>query len=116
MKITEKTINIPVLDLVLDKLNKLTYTQQSPTELETEENFTVSFNMIENIGLNKDTNQLTVRVMYKQQPVYTEATTKKEEQKEILDWFYKTSEKLHLQEKKENEELEAEGLRLLLKL
>ena len=101
---------------MLDKLNKLTYIKQSPNELETEENFTVSFTIIEDIGPNKDTTQLTIRVLYKKQPVYTSATNKRDEQKEILDWFYKTSEKVYLQEEKENKELEDEGLKLLLKL
>tara|TARA_R100001480_G_scaffold71728_1_gene82867 strand:+ start:847 stop:1197 length:351 start_codon:yes stop_codon:yes gene_type:complete len=113
MRITERTINIPALELVVDKLNKLTYIKQSPAELETEENFTVSFTIIEDIGPNKDITQLTIRVFYKQQPVYTTATIERAEQKEILDWFYKISEKLHLQEEKEKKEIEEEGVELL---
>ena len=116
MIIKDKTTNIPAVELVLDKLSKLTYTKQTPTELESKEEFTVSFQIIEDIGPNNDITQLTIRVLYKNQPIYTSATNKKDEQKEILDWFYKTSEKLYLQEEKENEKLEEEGLKLLIKL
>ena len=116
MEIVDQKINIPILDLVLDKFNKLTYIKQSPTELETKENFTVSFNMIENIGINKDINQLTVRVNYKKQPIYAVSSNDRSEQKQILDWFYKTSEKLYLQEEKDYEELEEEGRKILKNL
>lgn len=116
MEIITTKLNIPILDLVFDKLNKLTFIKQTPTELETNEQFTVSFAIIEDIGINKDIRQLTVRVFYKQEPVYTAATIKTPEQKKILDWFYKKSEKLYLQEEKERKDLEEEGIRLLKKL
>lgn len=113
MQVKERDLVIPIKDLVFDKLNTLNIVGFTKKELFTKEGFSVWFEYDKNLGPNKDKDILTIHLKYFTQEIYTTATLKSEEQKEILDWFYKNMDEIMENDDDIENELKEEGLNKL---
>ena len=89
IQVKETDLVIPIKDLIFDKLSPLNYVGFTNKELFTKEGFSIWFEYDKNLGPDKDKDILTIHVKYFSHEIYTTATLKIEEQKAVLDWFYK---------------------------
>ena len=64
---------------------------------------------MENIGVDKDTNQLLINIKYKGQPVYTTATTDKDTMDYFGIWYMQLGDIINDRNEKRVKEAEEEG-------
>jgi hypothetical protein len=98
-----------IKELLKNKLDKLTWIQWDGSGITSKEGFVVWVDYIENIGKNKDTNQLLINITYKGQPVLTSATTDKDTMEYFGVWYMELGDSINEQNDKRDKEVEKEG-------
>ena len=98
-----------ISELIDNKLEKLTWEEWSGNSISSKEGFTLWVDYIENIGVNKDKNQLLINVKYKEQPIFTTATTDKDTMEYFGVWYMELGREIQEKIKEEEKKAEEEG-------
>jgi hypothetical protein len=98
-----------IAQLIRIKLEKLTWEEWTGKSITSQEGFELWVDYIENIGVNKDKNQLLLNVKYKGQPVFTTATTDKDAMEYFGVWYMQLGKEIQQKIKDKEEEIQEEG-------
>jgi|8_EtaG_2_1085327.scaffolds.fasta_scaffold246561_2 hypothetical protein len=113
MQVKERTLVIPIKDLIFGKMATLEFVGFTNKELFTKEGFAIEFEYEKDLGPNKDKNILTIRIKYYTHEIYTTATLKPDEQREVLDWFYIKKDEIMENDDEIEKKIKEEGLNKL---
>jgi hypothetical protein len=94
---------------LIEKLEKLTWVDYIESTLISKEGFTFTIEYLQNIGENKDTNQLLLNVRYKESEVYTTASVDYDTIQNVGLWFSENIQVLDEERNKKENETEKEG-------
>lgn len=98
-----------IAQLIRIKLEKLTWEEWTGKSISSKEGFELWVDYIENIGVNKDKNQLLLNVKYKGQPIFTTATTDKDAMEYFGVWYMQLGKEIQQKIKDKEEEIQEEG-------
>lgn len=98
-----------IAQLIRIKLEKLTWEEWTGKSISSKEGFELWVDYIENIGVNKDKNQLLLNIKYKGQPVFTTATTDKEAMEYFGVWYMQLGGAIKQKIKDKEKEIQEEG-------